>query len=408
MENVLQQNLTVDYWANAAAMMRTAGSFGGIIVVRSEFEAALFEQWMVRDARVLLVTCDVGAVVQRAVERGCVGIVGVVRESPPGVANLVSIDLGDAESMVLQSGAFERACVECGGREWYESVRSIAKNLRHRLHCLSVLRQENGANLAIHYDRLLPTAPELAHRMKELEALTLEEVMGLAHGREVVECMCDVIQNCSPDGMGSKLRPNEIELSRILRLGFADDDFVRTRAFWRLRSWELTSGYSLLRELRRTDPLGVFVDQSYWEREIHLYIRESASLGGLVLLQMDLDNFGQVNKLSGHAAGDQLIRRYGELVVRVLGTRGEVYRRGGDETVAVLPGYDAVRALEVAESIRTLIESELAGTTTSLPVTVSIGLVAVETGMSTFEVLELLDARQRKAKTSGKNQVITD
>jgi diguanylate cyclase (GGDEF)-like protein len=71
--------------------------------------------------------------------------------------------------------------------------------------------------------------------------------------------------------------------------------------------------------------------------------------GPLTALGMlDLNGFKAYNDAFGHVAGDALLTRLGGRLRAEVGTRGEVYRLGGDEFCVVAPGgTDAIDALSV-------------------------------------------------------------
>jgi diguanylate cyclase (GGDEF)-like protein len=81
---------------------------------------------------------------------------------------------------------------------------------------------------------------------------------------------------------------------------------------------------------------------------------EQASAGAtaqqpLSLLMFDLDGFGAVNKTAGHAAGDQLLRDFAELLGAQEQANAIAGRLGGDEFAVLLRGSDG---LELAERLR--------------------------------------------------------
>ena len=65
--------------------------------------------------------------------------------------------------------------------------------------------------------------------------------------------------------------------------------------------------------------------------------------GAAALLLVDLDNFGQVNKTAGHAAGDALLRFVVERLHAAVGADSVVGRLGGDEFAAIVRTEDPER-----------------------------------------------------------------
>ncbi len=57
---------------------------------------------------------------------------------------------------------------------------------------------------------------------------------------------------------------------------------------------------------------------------------------GTMILAMDLNGLKHTNDTMGHEAGDELIEGAADVMKRVLGPHGKVYRIGGDEFVAIL------------------------------------------------------------------------
>jgi len=72
------------------------------------------------------------------------------------------------------------------------------------------------------------------------------------------------------------------------------------------------------------------------------------------LLAFDLDGLKQVNDLEGHQAGDAYIRNVAQSISEGVNGSGQVYRTGGDEFMAILPGARAWRALSIAHAVQRL------------------------------------------------------
>ena len=72
---------------------------------------------------------------------------------------------------------------------------------------------------------------------------------------------------------------------------------------------------------------------------------------------MDLNGLKKVNDSEGHAAGDAILRRVGEVLTSA--TAGHPYcvaRVGGDEFVALMPGCDERLARSLKERIESMLE----------------------------------------------------
>jgi two-component system, cell cycle response regulator len=128
----------------------------------------------------------------------------------------------------------------------------------------------------------------------------------------------------------------------------------------------------------------------------------------LSVLVFDIDFFKKVNDNYGHAAGDYVLKTLANIVGTKM-TRAVDYfaRYGGEEFVILLQGTPIKTAIEVAERIRTTIESsvfEFEGKT--IPVTISLGVASRIYSESSWEQLfKRADEALYKSKQSGRNRV---
>jgi diguanylate cyclase (GGDEF)-like protein/PAS domain S-box-containing protein len=123
------------------------------------------------------------------------------------------------------------------------------------------------------------------------------------------------------------------------------------------------------------------------------------------VLEIDLDNFKDVNDAFGHKAGDDLLKGVaGALRHRVRQT-DVLGRVGGDEFAVLLPEADAGEAKNVADSIiGTLGRQVTVLGERSIHVTASVG-VALFDGLGAAAVLALADKAMYEAKQEGRNRV---
>lgn len=124
-------------------------------------------------------------------------------------------------------------------------------------------------------------------------------------------------------------------------------------------------------------------------------------------LMFDLDHFKQINDAFGHAGGDAVLRNTAQLLAAGVRPFDGVFRTGGEEFVAILPGADQVGAEAIA---RRLCEAIAASSTTvgreTIPVTVSIGVAFAHSLEDAATVMERADVALYQAKAEGRNRVV--
>ncbi|MGB6243266.1 MAG: sensor domain-containing diguanylate cyclase [Castellaniella sp.] len=109
-----------------------------------------------------------------------------------------------------------------------------------------------------------------------------------------------------------------------------------------------------LEYLGQHDVLTQLKNRSFFVDELGRLARKHTPLVGLVAL--DLNNLKHTNDEYGHAAGDDLLRRLGEVLNKAVDRPGQAARIGGDEFMVLLPGMDERAAQVVLDNIRSLVE----------------------------------------------------
>jgi diguanylate cyclase (GGDEF)-like protein len=125
------------------------------------------------------------------------------------------------------------------------------------------------------------------------------------------------------------------------------------------------------------------------------------------VLIFDLDRFKQVNDAFGHSAGDEVLRRFAQVLAECLRGNDICARLGGEEFAAVLPRTTTDRAHQVAERVRkSFAELVIETVNGSLQCTVSVGIAFPTNELPSFEqVLSDADRALYRAKNGGRNRV---
>jgi len=130
----------------------------------------------------------------------------------------------------------------------------------------------------------------------------------------------------------------------------------------------------------------------------------------LSLIMLDIDDFKQVNDEHGHLQGDEVLRTLGRILDEESRGVDEPARYGGEEFAVGLPETGLEGAVELADRIRTRIESErVRGVNGAAPlqVTASIGAASMPASARTVQdLIAAADAALYEAKRSGKNRVV--
>lgn len=141
-------------------------------------------------------------------------------------------------------------------------------------------------------------------------------------------------------------------------------------------------------------------------REIHRASRDAKNLG---IIMCDLDSFKVFNDTYGHAAGDSLLKAFGDLVGKVVRAGDIACRYGGDEFVLIL--MDA--SLDTAKRRAELLEREFKriviqhGDMFLNPGSMSLGVSAFPLhGAGAAALLRVADEALYRAKASGGNRVV--
>ena len=165
-----------------------------------------------------------------------------------------------------------------------------------------------------------------------------------------------------------------------------------------------------LRQQSIRDVLTGLFNRRYMEetlaRELERAEREQRSLG---IIMLDIDHFKQFNDVSGHDAGDAVLRELGVFLNKSARGGDIVCRYGGEEFVAVLPGATREETRLLAEVLREGVK-DLLVYHLGKPLgkcTISLGVSSYpDHGTTREELLKNADTALYQAKNEGRDRVV--
>ena len=434
----MRDQIGVDTLANWVSMLR-ADIDGAILLADDDSEGQFYEKCSHQTARVVPSPSVALQLFERIKARKVAGVVAAV-SSPRARDDLPECvfqpSLGDVASLLLSSKCCEQALVEIGGSAWLKacdkeinacSLIDQAIRLAWSLDLVSALEHIHFApaeaesyvdwtTLSLSDERIAndfgrAAIDRASVHFNESATKTRIDLLAECNGMIAVELLAASTRLFCPRGLRSSRQCAASDFLGMMRLAFDLADLESDRMYWRMRAWERENRkFAMLRKWRILDPLQVVLDQRDWEGDLQNMLANDTTRGGMTAIKMDLDNFKKVNEALGHTVGDEAIKLACSVLISVFSSVAEIYRRGGDELVALAPGLRGSKATQLAELLRTSIEDKFkvwgAAKGLSSPPTASIGLVDVEPGSSYHEVIRLLDDAQGQAKHEGKNRVV--
>lgn len=152
--------------------------------------------------------------------------------------------------------------------------------------------------------------------------------------------------------------------------------------------------------LAQHDPLTELYNRRFFQEALDRAL-EKDSPGAVLFL--DLDQFKEVNELSGHHAGDSLLRTVADALHQEFGRDCVIARLGGDEFSILLQNADAVRAIQLAKAIDRVLDNiglTVGSRRHRAVASIGIALYPIH-GDTPSDIMASADVAMYKAKESG-------
>jgi diguanylate cyclase (GGDEF)-like protein len=128
--------------------------------------------------------------------------------------------------------------------------------------------------------------------------------------------------------------------------------------------------------------------------------------GSVALVLADLDDFKRVNDRYGHQIGDEVLRRFADLMRESVREFDLAARHGGEEFALLLPETDLDGGVRLAERLAAALRAQrFSARGEAFTVTSSFGVAAFPAAPSAQELMLTADRALYEAKREGKNRV---
>ncbi|HEY3613810.1 MAG TPA: GGDEF domain-containing protein [Gaiellales bacterium] len=159
-----------------------------------------------------------------------------------------------------------------------------------------------------------------------------------------------------------------------------------------------------LEERALVDPLTGLYRPEFFGEALEVELRRVHRYGGEVaLVVLDLDDFKQVNDRHGHAVGNEVLRRAGEILRTVARDSDVAARYGGEELVLLVRGDERSATAAAARFVQGVRDVRFGE---GLRVTCSAGVAALADGGSSKALFLAADEALYEAKRRGKDRVV--
>lgn len=175
------------------------------------------------------------------------------------------------------------------------------------------------------------------------------------------------------------------------------------------KTYELEVANKKLEEMANRDGLTGAFNKAFMHKKLDEVFNGNRRQAALAI--MDIDYFKNYNDKNGHMEGDNLLRSLAKLLSESLREKDMLFRFGGEEFVILFSETNSEDVCMVAERIRQKVADFVFPFEERQPngnLTISVGVAFCPSDSATKqELLQIADERLYKAKSGGRNRVVT-
>ncbi len=160
-----------------------------------------------------------------------------------------------------------------------------------------------------------------------------------------------------------------------------------------------------LDHLSKHDGLSGLLNRMHWESLVaEEFARGQRQRTPAAIILADIDYFKSINDRGGHAAGDEVIRKFADLMRANVREIDRAARYGGEEFAVLMPDTTLAEAIDAAERLRAILAYHPLG---DMRVTASFGVAELTAEFTDHNRwIECVDTALYRAKAAGRNCVV--
>ncbi|MBV7547599.1 EAL domain-containing protein [Pseudomonas sp. PDM26] len=127
----------------------------------------------------------------------------------------------------------------------------------------------------------------------------------------------------------------------------------------------------------------------------------------LVVMFLGLDRFKRINNALGHPAGDEMLKRVGQQLLKYVRESDSVFRYGADEFVVILSDINHPQQTRgIAEKLLSAVRSPQSIAGQEISITASLGIsIYPDDGLEAIDLIKKAESAMRNIKESGPNDI---
>lgn len=220
-----------------------------------------------------------------------------------------------------------------------------------------------------------------------------------------------VILNCAPILDGAKVpRGCLVTLDDVTALDHANSELIKLVQKLNASQKEIERQNMELKRLATRDPMtGCYNRRAFFESADPLFREAKRQFEEMCCIMTDIDHFKRFNDQYGHTVGDQVIIAVAKALGADLRSFDLLCRYGGEEFCILLPNTTPQQALEIAERLRSSIETTAGAsvrTMDGLKITASFGVATLRDDAGDLGgLIDQADEALYFSKQNGRNRV---